>query len=198
VLLKVLRSLRLEASTADDRLLNAVAVILDNAARRPRYLEPDEIDLAFASDRWKKLVLEQVEREIRVDRRQLEVCAFSYLMAELRSGDITVWGTESFADYRDQLLPMEQCRRLFRSYCEGLELPKTASEFVAHLKGIFTETAQRVDSRGIRPLWPRSRVCSGDRSDLRRLDVLPLCGNRRQVCRVAIDRRDAGLCACAS
>jgi TnpA family transposase len=146
VLLKVLRSLRLEASTADDRLLNAVAVILDNAARRPRYLEPDEIDLAFASDRWKKLVLEQVEGEIRVDRRQLEVCAFSYLMAELRSGDITVWGTESFADYRDQLLPMEQCRSLFRSYCEGLELPKTASEFVAHLKGILTETAQRVDS----------------------------------------------------
>jgi Tn3 transposase DDE domain len=72
--------------------------------------------------------------------------AFSYLMAELRSGDITVWGTESFADYRDQLLPMEQCRSLFRSYCEGLELPKTASEFVAHLKGILIETAQRVDS----------------------------------------------------
>jgi hypothetical protein len=82
-------------------------------------------------------------------------------MAELRSGDITVWGTESFADYRDQLLPMEQCRSLFRSYCEGLELPKTASEFVAHLKGILTETAQGVDSS----LLANDEVCINSKGE---------------------------------
>jgi hypothetical protein len=67
-------------------------------------------------------------------------------MAELRSGDITVCGTESFADYREQLLPIEDCRKLIKGYCERLGLPKTASAFVAHLKSLLTDTAQLVDS----------------------------------------------------
>ncbi len=88
----------------------------------------------------------EVKGELRIDRRQLEVCVFSYLMAALRSGDITVRGSESFADHRDQLLTIEESRKLLNGYCDRLGLPKTASEFVAHLKTALTNAAQQADS----------------------------------------------------
>jgi len=67
-------------------------------------------------------------------------------MAALRSGDVTVRGSESFADHRDQLLTIEESRELLTGYCDRLGLPKTASEFVAHLKTALTSAAQKADS----------------------------------------------------
>jgi hypothetical protein len=46
-------------------------------------------------------------------------------MAALRSGDVTVRGSESFADHRDQLLTIEESRELLTGYCDRLGLPKT-------------------------------------------------------------------------
>ena len=131
VLLRVIQSLRLETSTADESLLKAVAVVLSHASKSPRYIETSSVDLAFASDRWKTLVVQDVKGAVRVDRRQLEVCVFSYLMAELRSGDITVWGSESFADHREQLLPKEECSKLLARYCERLNLPARSTGWLA-------------------------------------------------------------------
>ncbi|MFC7641587.1 hypothetical protein ACFQX6_11720 [Streptosporangium lutulentum] len=39
---------------------------------------------------------------------------FSYLVAELRSGDIAVAGSDSFANLHDQLMSWEECRRWCR------------------------------------------------------------------------------------
>jgi hypothetical protein len=104
VLMRALQSLQLETPTVDDVLLKAVASVIENATQGPRYIDIDQVDIAFVSDRWRKLILGDIKGERRIDRRQLEVCVFSYLMAALRSGDVTVKGSESFADHRDQLL----------------------------------------------------------------------------------------------
>ena len=64
-------------------------------------------DLKFASVQWQRLVLEQLEQPKRMNRRHLEVCVFSYLAAELKSGDICVLGSGDYADYREQLLSWE-------------------------------------------------------------------------------------------
>jgi len=37
---------------------------------------------------------------------------FSSLANELKSGDVAVRGSETYADYRQQLLPWEQCEPL--------------------------------------------------------------------------------------
>ncbi|TQH28527.1 hypothetical protein FLI61_32375, partial [Pseudomonas aeruginosa] len=41
----------------------------------------------------------------------------------LRSGDLCVQGSESFADYRKQLLPWEECLQRLPAYCEKVGLP---------------------------------------------------------------------------
>ena len=69
VLLQVLRSLRLETPSTDGTLLRAVAIIPYNDARRPRNLELGDVDMTFCSERWKKLILHNIEGVLRIDRR---------------------------------------------------------------------------------------------------------------------------------
>ena len=56
-------------------------------------------------------------------RRHLEVCVFSYLAAELRSGDIAVAGSDSYANLHDQLMSWEECRPLVEAFC-GASWPR--------------------------------------------------------------------------
>ncbi|MBN0210522.1 Tn3 family transposase, partial [Pseudomonas aeruginosa] len=55
--------------------------------------------------------------------------------------------SESFADYRKQLLPWEECLQRLQAYCEKVGLPTTAKEFVASLKSQLEETAQQLDDK---------------------------------------------------
>src|SRR3546814_2810856 len=64
-----------------------------------------------------------------------------------------VLGSESFADYRKQLLPWEECLQRLPAYCEKVGLPGTAKEFVASLKNQLEETAQQLDDK-----FPSCRV----------------------------------------
>jgi len=57
--MQALQSLQLETPTADDVLLKDVAFVIENATHHPRYIDSGEVDVAFASDRWKKLILEK-------------------------------------------------------------------------------------------------------------------------------------------
>lgn len=80
-------------------------------------------------------------------RRQLEICVFSQVALDLKSTDLAVVGSEQYADYRDQLLPWEECVPLLEGYCEKLGLPKTAKEFVDRLRTELTTVAQETDSQ---------------------------------------------------
>jgi hypothetical protein len=48
----------------------------------------------------------------------LEVCVFWAVAAELKAGDLSVDGSERFADYRAQLLPWEACQPMVAQYCQ--------------------------------------------------------------------------------
>jgi TnpA family transposase len=67
-------------------------------------------------------------------------------MAELRSGDICVKGSENYADHREQLLPWSECLPLIDQYCGDLGFANDAVGFVAQLKSLLTDTALRVDT----------------------------------------------------
>ena len=49
-----------------------------------------DIDLGFASQRWRNFVV-RPRPEIVVDRRALEVCVFIYLVDALQIGDLSLW-----------------------------------------------------------------------------------------------------------
>jgi hypothetical protein len=82
-----------------------------------------------------------------ISRRHLEICVFSHLAEDLRAGDLSIAGSEEFADYRDQLIPWEECQALLPAYCEKIGLPLKSDDFVKGLRDALSKTAQTLDER---------------------------------------------------
>ncbi|CAA9467709.1 MAG: Mobile element protein [uncultured Rubrobacteraceae bacterium] len=104
-LFRVARSLVLRPTTEDRSLVGALRFVLENdrLGQRGEFLE-GELDLSFASERWREPVVADVDRRPALARRHLEACVFSCLALELKTGDLSAEGSDEYADYRDQLL----------------------------------------------------------------------------------------------
>lgn len=137
--------LRFQAATQDRSLLNALDVVLENEHRKTEWIA-DDVDLSFASERWKKLVRRSHGLGNPTNRRYLEVCVFAHLSGDLRCGDVCIEGAGTFADYRKQLMPWEECEALLSSYCDRIGIPADAQGFVDNLKKLLADTAGQVDS----------------------------------------------------
>ena len=134
-LFRVLAVLQLVATTEDDGLMAALDLLRSLRSKQARYI-PASVSLAFASEQWQRAV--QVRRGKRkkklvFDRCMFELCIFSELVDALRCGDVAVVGSEKFADYREQLLPWQECEALLTDYCRDLGIASTAQGFVFQL-----------------------------------------------------------------
>jgi TnpA family transposase len=144
-LFRLINKLNLASTSQDQALMDAVSFLLKNENRRSEWL-PDEVELSFASERWLRTIYGTHDDERMLKRRHFEVCVFTYLAAELKSGDISITGSDEYADYREQLLPWEKCQAQVAEYCRELALPTTAQDFITGLRSRLAETAQQVDA----------------------------------------------------
>ncbi len=144
VLFRVLKTLDFQSTTSDQALTLAMSFLIAHEQDPKKYLEAT-FDLSFASAKWQRTVCKRRKGKDWFIRQHLETCVFSYVAAELRTGDLCVAGSEQFADYRDQLLSWEECEPKVAEYCQRLDLPMTAEGFVEHLRTRLTEVAERVD-----------------------------------------------------
>ena len=81
----------------------------------------------------------------RVNRRQFEVCVCRQLVQELKSADMCVPGGDTYSDFREQLLPMEDCIRGLAEYGELVGLPMEGQTFVEHVRTQLVNAANAVD-----------------------------------------------------
>lgn len=154
ILYRLIKSMQFVSTSQDKSLMEALDFLIENEKRRGDYLETT-VDLSFAAEKWQKIIVQNISGEPFYDRRHFEVCVFSQLMAELKSGDIAIEGSEEYADYREQLLEWEECEPQVEEYCREVELPATAAEFIHHLKARLSETADKVDKS-----FPRNAALS--------------------------------------
>ncbi len=110
--------LKLDSTTQDDSLIKTLQFLLLNENRRVEHL-PTSIDLSFANEQWKQ-TLRVGKGSNLLYRKRLEICIFSYLASELKTGDVSVQGSEKYADYRKQLLSWKECEPLVKEYCKEL------------------------------------------------------------------------------
>ena len=144
-ILRMVRMLDLESTTEDRSLINAIELILSQERARGDWLD-EPVDLAFTTQLWRKTITHRTEQgEERIHRRLFEVCVFSSLANELKSGDVAVRGSETYADYREQLLPWEQCEPLLDDYCRQVGLPASAVGFVNALQSKLMQVADLTD-----------------------------------------------------
>jgi TnpA family transposase len=64
----------------------------------------------------------------------------------MKSGDVSIAGSDEFADYREQLLSWEECEPRVAAHCQELGFATNAQEFVSQLRGWLEQTAKEVDA----------------------------------------------------
>jgi TnpA family transposase len=174
-LFRLIRQLVLRSTSQDQSLTHAVRYLLEHEEKRGDWL-PDEVDLSFASERWLRLIYGMYQGERMLRRRHFEVCVFVHLAAELKSGDISIAGSEEYADSREQLLSWEAYAPLVADYCRELAWPATAPAFVARLRAWLTETVRQVDAG-----YPDHEQLVIDEHGQPRLKKLPKAEQRASV-----------------
>lgn len=142
---RLISTLKFESTTSEQSLIEALNFVKEIQGRRGQFFK-DTIDLDFASPQWQKLVFTEQGNQTKIVRRHLEVCVFSYLVAELRSGDICVKASENYADHREQLLTWPECLPLIDQYCTDLGFANNAVGFVEQLRSWLNDTAATVDA----------------------------------------------------
>jgi len=186
-LFRLLKSMQVKATTQDTAFEQTLRFLRENESRTGDWLacsKSDEegaqaLDLSWMPDAWWRLVTEQRSREDtpkRLNRRHFEVCVFTQLMLELKSGDLCLPGSDHFADYRDQLISWEEYHRNVTAYADMIGMPVEGSAFVANLKARLIETAQATD-RGF-PGNADLRIESGEPVLRRSEKLVPLAGLR--------------------
>lgn len=149
LLFRLAHLLDIRPTSQDRTLIDALEVIkLYQDKHRIDWIG-DSVDLSFAAERWRKLLRTGDTTGVHagISRRHLEICVFSHLAEDLRAGDLSIAGSEEFADYRDQLIPWEECQALLPAYCEKIGLPLKADDFVKGLRDALSKTALTLDER---------------------------------------------------
>lgn len=160
--LRFLETVPLVSTSQDRRIEESITFLLKHRAHRLPTLRVTEdektaagrrlrprIDLSFIPPAWWPLVTGQNGRDTMpttVDRRAFELCVFTQVMIELKSGDLCIAGSDAYGDYRAQLVPWDTYAREIAAYAEQAGLPATPKAIVAALQDRLATTAQAVDA----------------------------------------------------
>ena len=155
-LFRILTKLPMVATSQDKSFEHALAFILANRRRQSDWISlggtGDAIltrqDLDWVPEKWWKLVTgvaNDKAEPTQVNRRQFEVCVCRQLVQELKSADICVPGSDAYSDFREQLLPMDECIKTMAEYGELVGLPVENPAFVDHLRAQLVTVADALD-----------------------------------------------------
>ena len=144
LLFSLIDLLDIRSTTQDTSLIDAFNFAFANRLKNREWL-PGDLDLSFANQQWQRLIKGPDKGEPTLHRRFLEVCIFSCLANELKSGDVYVPHSQDYADTRERLLPWSECEKLLVAYCERLGFKLTAKGFSHDLSEQLEKLAREVD-----------------------------------------------------
>jgi len=151
-LFRLLSVLRFESTSQDNSLIDALDFLRRHETSRAEWVAMDDeakLDLSWAPDAWWKLITSENKRDApirRINRRHFEVCVFSQLTADLKSGDVCIPGSDQYADYRKQLISWEEYHRMIDTFGEQIGLPSDGKAFVEQARRQLEEIAAKTDA----------------------------------------------------
>jgi TnpA family transposase len=148
-LLHIWRVLEFRSTTHDKPLEKALGFVLANEVSRAEWValpEPWNC-LDWVPETWWRLVTGVTKREpvTQVNRRFFELCVFTQMMWDLKSGDAAVEGSREYADYREQLICESEASEMATSYKEQAGITTDAKEFVTQSRHWLAAIAQATD-----------------------------------------------------
>jgi TnpA family transposase len=192
LLFAILEEVELRSTSTDQSLERAIRFIQKHRHNRKDWLplgphalaDPEsliEVDLSWVSDKWWVLVTGMASRKVPVallNRRYFEMCVFTQLAHELKSGDLVIIGSDKYSDFRDQFVSPEEFREAVAEYCEQVGLPAANATLIAVLRQKLAETARSVD--GLFPENDYLRI-ENDEPILTRVERRPQPEQLRQI-----------------
>jgi TnpA family transposase len=162
-LFRLIEVLPLRSSTQDTTTEEVIDFLLKHRHHRPVDLpvvtvendgtEEEQrvqpIDLSWIPPKWWQLVTGQrvrVPSPQTVHRRHFEVCVFSQIFLELKSGDLYIEGSSDYGDYYSQLISWEEYEATLTEYGQQVELPTDPKAFVAHVQQWLMDCATTFDN----------------------------------------------------
>ena len=109
---------------------------------------PAGFNLNWIPEKWWKLITgNNSKRDVTVEifRRPFEICVFSQILWELKSGDLCIPGSEQFSDYREQLLSWDEYNAEIEIYGQQAGIEVDAKKFVEKTKAWLAEGAKKAD-----------------------------------------------------
>jgi TnpA family transposase len=106
------------------------------------------VDISWITDKWWKLVTNKPmngEPITKVDRRYFELCLFTQIMQELKSGDLCIPGSERFNDYREQLISWDEYNLNIKQYGKETGISIGSKAFIEELRQQLISTAKLTD-----------------------------------------------------
>ena len=161
ILFRILKLITLRSTSQDTSVEQAIQFLLDHEHSTGdwltvireeilprRIVKTPLLSLSWVPEAWWRLLTNQHHRHPfpeRVNRRHFEVCVFSQILWELKSGDLAIVGSEQYADPNAQLLPWEAYAAQITDYGREVELPVDGEAFVAHVQRWLTTIARTTD-----------------------------------------------------
>lgn len=149
VFLNYLQSVKLVSTCQDQSVVDAIDFVLEHKTSRAEWLPaPVELDLSFVSDSWMPLVTGTKNPNgffDKIHRRNFELCIFTRIMNELKSGDLCIPLSDKYRDYRDQLISWEEYDANIALFAEQAGIEVDGNSFVEKLKKELHQAANFAD-----------------------------------------------------
>jgi TnpA family transposase len=149
VFLSFLENVELVSTSQDQSLITAVKFVLSHKSSRSEWLPVSaDIDLSFVSDKWMPVITGQKNPHAlfeKVHRRNFELCIFTQVMNELKSGDLCIPLSDKFRDYRDQLISWAEYEEGIALFAEQAGIDADPKLFVEGLQKQLKQAAHKAD-----------------------------------------------------
>ncbi len=163
VFFDILKHIKLFSTNQDDSLQESCIFLKNNENRRADFLEIVKIEnkgkesetkiqllkLNWIPDVWWKIITGKNNRNEypeKIDRRHFEVCFFTQVMWELKSGDLYIEGGDKYSDFREQLISWENYEKNKKLFGEQVNLPVESSGFVKMLREMLNKSISEIDN----------------------------------------------------
>ncbi|MBF0360979.1 MAG: Tn3 family transposase [Oligoflexia bacterium] len=154
----ILDELDLISTSSDQRVLSAIKFIKEHRNSNDKKICTYKIirekiekilDLKWIPGKWWTTLTGSSKRNKLVeyvDKNNFEVCVFSQMAQELRTGDLAIVGSKEFSDCRDGLISKDEVPTQIKKYSEIVGIPlDDPRKFISHLKELLDKTATKVN-----------------------------------------------------
>ncbi|MGK7897742.1 MAG: DUF4158 domain-containing protein, partial [Xenococcus sp. (in: cyanobacteria)] len=157
ILFQILKQIKLRSTTQDKSIEASIQFLIDYQGSRKVEIDAVKIednqtvqllDLDWIPQKWWQLITKQKTKKSypdSINRRYFEMCVFSQVMWELKSGDLYVEDSDAFADYRTQQISWTEYEANIDDFGKLLNLPIEPKTFVAHVKNWLLDITQKTD-----------------------------------------------------